>query len=199
MLTLTMVVGVISCTEDVPEKEVKQTTSLTLSFQLATHNGGESMTKGNDNAAIFDDFYAAIMDGRLITSDYELTFTDIHTGDSFQLNGSWNTKEAIAIQMGTYNISGCATATGTYVQDKCSITINCKNIVIDSDDAIISLQASYDCALIIFSDDSIESVVNHTNNLDIKLPHFDKYIYAFINDSISSRINLCNIFSDISL
>ena len=173
-----------SCNKEDGNELDKQTTTLTISFELASKDSGESMTKSGDNTYIFDEFYAAIMDGRLIAPEYDLTFTEMSSGESFQLKGTWNEKKAIKIKMGTYTISGKATATGCYIQDKCSIVIYDKDVIIDRDDAIITLKADYDCALIIFADDTISSVENHTGEQTTKLFNFNNYIYAFVNANI---------------
>ncbi len=88
------------------------------------------------------------------------------------------------IKMGTYKVVGTATAEGEYIQEKCSIVINDPSVVIDRDDATVVLQAAYDCALVIFNDESIASVVNHTGASEQELFKFSPYIYAFVKGYI---------------
>ncbi len=179
-------IGATSCVNEDTSVE-KQTSTLTLSFCFQPINEGNSMSRGVGNTAIFADFYAAIMDGRLVVPTYDLTFTEVNTGEVHQIKGSWNTRENIEMKMGVYNVSGTSTAKGKYIQEKCSITINDTNVVLDMDDATLSLQAAYDCALVVFDDDSLTSVVNYTEESASNLFVFDKYIYAFVNDKICAE------------
>ncbi len=184
LLTLTT-----SC--DTKEPIVSQTTStLTISYDLTSPLEGTSMTKASSKADIFSEFYTAIKSGELMSPTYDLTFTEVNTGESFRLQGKWNHRESLAIKMGTYNVTGNATAEGEYIQEFCSVVINTSNVVIDQDEATLSLKASYDCALVIFADESIESVVNHTAGTDEGLFVFSNYIYAFVNDSIWDKATL---------
>ena len=184
LLTLTT-----SC--DTKEPIVSQTTStLTISYDLTSPLEGTSMTKASSKADIFSEFYIAIKSGELMSPTYDLTFTEVNTGESFRLQGKWNHRESLAVKMGTYNVTGNATAEGEYIQEFCSVVINTSNVVIDQDEATLSLKASYDCALVIFADESIESVVNHTAGTDEGLFVFSNYIYAFVNDSIWDKATL---------
>ncbi len=185
-MTLCIALLMVGCINEEPIVE-KTTSSLTLSFHFNKLNNGESMTKAGDNSAIFEEFYTAISDGSLTASNYDLQFTEVKTGESFQLKGSWNTKESIEIKMGTYNVRGRATASGKYLQKECSLVIDCDDIVIDRDDAAISLLANYDCALIIFADESLASVVNHTEDSEESLFEFGKYFYTFVNTTICNK------------
>ncbi len=170
--------------ENTEEPLLKEVSSLTFSYSFPSINQGESMTKAGSNADIFADFYAAICDGRLVAPSYDLTFTNTLTGEEFQLQGMWNVRTDVKIKMGTYSVRGTATAEGAYIQDKCSIVIDDPEVVVDRDEATVTLSAAYDCALVIFDDQSIVSVVNHTSNSDTALFDFEEYIYAFVNDKI---------------
>ncbi len=170
--------------ENPEEPILKEVSSLTFSYSFPSINQGESMTKAGSNADIFAEFYAAICDGRLVAPSYDLTFTNILTGEEFQLQGMWNVRTDVKIKMGTYSVRGTATAEGAYIQDKCSIVIDDPEVVVDRDEATVTLSAAYDCALVIFDDQSIVSVVNHTGDSDTSLFDFEEYIYAFVNDKI---------------
>lgn len=170
--------------ENPEEPILKEVSSLTFSYSFPSINQGESMTKASSNADIFAEFYAAICDGRLVAPSYDLTFTNILTGEEFQLQGMWNVRTDVKIRMGTYSVRGTATAEGAYIQDKCSIVIDDPEVVVDRDEATVTLSAAYDCALVIFYDQSIVSVVNHTGDSDTYLFDFEEYIYAFVNDKI---------------
>ncbi len=139
---------------------------------------------------IFNEFYVAMKDGRLMAPSYDLTFTEVNTGETFQLKGYWNKRESLKIKMGNYSVRGTSTAEGKYIQEKCSIIINDPEVVIDRDDTIINLQASYDCALVIFADSSISSVENQTGDESSEFFKFgEHYLYAFVNDSIWDGIS----------
>lgn len=169
---------------EVTEPITQQTSALTLSFHFNNINEGESMTKTLSNAEIFAEFYAAICDGRLVAPTYNLTFTEVNTGEQYALEGVWNERMEAEIRMGTYHVTGTATAEGEYIQEKCSIVIDDPNVVINSEEATISLNAAYDCALVIFYDEEIASVVNHTGTSEQELFEFPPYIYAFVKDKI---------------
>ena len=170
--------------ENPEEPILKEVSSLTFSYSFPSINQGESMTKAGSHADIFAEFYAAICDGRLVAPSYDLTFTNILTGEEFQLQGMWNVRTDVKMKMGTYSVRGTATAEGAYIQDKCSIVIDGPEVVVDRDEATVTLSAAYDCALVIFDDQSIVSVVNHTGDSDTSLFDFEEYIYAFVNDKI---------------
>ncbi len=170
--------------ENPEEPILKEVSSLMFNYSFPSINQGESMTKAGSNADIFAEFYAAICDGRLVAPSYDLTFTNILTGEEFQLQGMWNVRTDAKIKMGTYSVRGTATAEGAYIQDKCSIVIDDPEVVVDRDEATVTLSAVYDCALVIFDDQSIVSVVNHTGDSDTSLFDFEEYIYAFVNDKI---------------
>ncbi len=86
LLSLLAMFVFVGC-DNYEEPIAQQTSALTLSFQFNTINGGESMTKTLSNSEIFAEFYTAICDGRLVTPSYNLTFTEVNTGESFQLKG----------------------------------------------------------------------------------------------------------------
>ena len=183
LFTLLAMFAVVGC-ENPEEPILKEVSSLTFSYSFPSINQGESMTKAGSNADIFAEFYAAICDGRLVAPSYDLTFTNTLTGEEFQLQGMWNVRTDVKIKMGTYSVRGTATAEGAYIQDKCSIVIDDPEVVVDRDEATVTLSAAYDCALVIFDDQSIVSVVNHTGDSDTSLFDFEEYIYAFVNDKI---------------
>lgn len=183
LFTLLAMFAVVGC-ENPEEPILKEVSSLTFSYSFPSINQGESMTKAGSNADIFAEFYAAICDGRLVAPSYDLTFTNILTGEEFQLQGMWNVRTDAKMKMGTYSVRGTATVEGAYIQDKCSIVIDDPEVVVDRDEATVTLSAAYDCALVIFDDQSIVSVVNHTGDSDTSLFDFEEYIYAFVNDKI---------------
>ena len=194
LLFVVLLATFVGC-ENPEEPIFQETSSLTICYDLVSVNQGESMTKGGGNMDIFNEFYVAMKDGRLMAPSYNLTFTELTTGETFQLKGSWNKRESLKIKMGNYSVRGYSTAEGKYIQEKCSIIINDPDVVIDRDDTIIHLQASYDCALVIFADSSIYSVENQTGGESSEFFKFgDHYLYAFVNDSIWDGLSNSYLF-----
>lgn len=150
---------------------------------------GSMYTKSN----IFSDiFYTQIVSKDLVAEHYNIKLVETTTGETYSLQGNWKSNDMFTIKTGKYKVTGKSTGYGDYIQSKCSLKFNTE-IDINSNDTIITIPAEYDCFLLIFSKDNVESVQCYYNNSSSGdysysssefagyFNSLDKYIYAFSN------------------
>lgn len=170
-----------SCEEKMPEERL---VSVSLSYSLSADNGKSMYSTRAAGSDIFNDFYAKIMDGTLIAPDYNLTFTDAVTGETFPVQGKWSSEGIVSLKPGTYDVTGKSTAEGNNIQQKCSITLN-DRVSVNEGSTSITIDASYDCSLIIFNDSTIAEIYNDSGNSTKEtLFRFGDCFYAFVRTTL---------------
>lgn len=176
---------------DASSEEVK----VRFVYKLDTSHSG-SMTRSSGDE-LFDEFYEKISNGELVASDYNLTLTETTTGVKYEFNGKWSDKNMLSLRTGKYKVEGTSTAAGSYIQDRCSLSFN-EEIDVTSSTATITLNAAYDCSLLIFTDSNISSIYyyeTYTNDGSSGRARnfftFSSYRYAFVNVDLqgNARIN----------
>ena len=170
----------LGCQEliDKPTPTDEETVSVYFIYNLPTDNGS-SMTKAT-NAEVFDEFYQKIVSAELVAPTYELVLTETTTGGRYEFSGSWKSHDMVTLRTGTYHIVGASIASGDNIQDKCSFVFD-ETVVITASSSSITLNAIYDCFLLIFSAKDIESISNFNGETSTPLHSFDNYKYAFVN------------------
>lgn len=181
------IMGLTSCEnnlQDEREQDDGQTVSVSITYKLNT-DIGQPMAATKADVDVFNEFYAKIIDGTLIAPSYNLTFTEVNSGTEYTVDGTWDSSDMVSLRTGTYRVKGVATASGDNIQDKCSIILD-DEITIDTQSTTVAIKADYDCALLVFSDTSIESISNFNGNSETPLFKFSNYFYAFINTTLYS-------------
>lgn len=165
------------------DQKQEETVSVYLTYTITTDNG-EVMhgTKAN-SADVFNEFYQKIKSGELVAPNYNFTFTEKTTGAVYTVDGTWAGKDMVTLRTGTYKVVGTSKAAGENIQDKCSLKFD-DEITVDVNSTTITLKATYDCSLIIFSDASIDKLSNFNGSSSRDLFKFNNYIYAFVNSKL---------------
>ena len=160
--------------------DAQDNNSVQISFiyTLSTENGNYMGTK-KTNAEVFDVFYQRIASGELVAPSYDLVFIEKTSGVKYEFTGEWGKKDLVTLRKGTYTVTGKSTAVGNNIQDKCSLSIN-DEIIVDGTETEVSLYATYDCSLIIFSDASLASLSNYNGEETDPLFKYNNYLYAFV-------------------
>jgi len=146
-----------------------------------------ALTKTN-NSDVFNEFYDEMKSGAMVAPSYELTFTEKTTNATYKFTGTWSGKNMITLRTGQYYVYGKSEALGENIQDKCSIIID-DNIIVDTDKTSITLKASYDCSLVVFSDASISSLSNFNGHESKPFFKFKTYYYAFVKSTLYNSSN----------
>lgn len=167
-----------SCGNSVEEfEEIPQMVTLKLdcSFENAA-------TRANNND-LYLQFHQKILSRQLVANQYTLTFTNKETGETFRVDGKFNSNELVSIKVGSYKITGSANASGECIQDKCSIKFDTEAVVTANTSKLV-LKADYNCFLLIFDknvvSDAYVTYVNVWSSLEEK--HFfelDNVYYGF--------------------
>ena len=182
----TMLCCLLSCTENLGnnnDETIEDKVKIRFTYTLDTSNGS-SMTKSSiSNEDVFEEFYNEIKSGDLLATTYCITLTNINDGTQYTFNGSWEDNTFITIRTGQYEVVGYSTAEGNAIQDRCSIIFN-EQIDITAQSSVIALNGAYDCALIIFTDNNIESLINFDGETSTSFFSFNTYKYAFINNQL---------------
>lgn len=186
-LLLCTIVVFTACGSDdsdsAPSNEVKCYVTYTLSS-----DNGEPMTRAIlskviSNSEVFDEFYSKMVSGELVAPSYDLTFVEKTSGVTYHFTGTWAGHDVLTLRAGTYKITGTAKAEGKNLQDKCSLTFD-DEMEISVNSSTITLNAKYDCALVVFSDESIKELKNYSGSNTQSFFTFSKYKYAFINSTL---------------
>lgn len=166
---------VISCSKE----NDSETANVKFVSSLAN---GDIMTKAT-NQEVFGEFYSAIINGTLAADSYHLILTEVGGDVRYEFYGSWKSSDFVTVKTGRYHVKGVSTASGDYLQDKCSLVFN--DIVdISAHDSTISIEGNYDCYLLIFDTNQVSTVVNFTGVENLEFFDFSHYKYAFVNDTI---------------
>lgn len=175
----TALLSISSCHSDQEEEIV----SVYLTYTINSDNGEAMPGTKSSNSEVFDEFYQKIKSGDLVAQGYSLTFIEKNTGASYTVNGTWAGKDMVTLRTGSYRVKGTSTAVGDNIQERCSLKFD-DEIWVDINSNTITLNASYDCALIIFSDESLAKLSNYNGSKSADLFKFSKYIYAFIHTTL---------------
>jgi hypothetical protein len=175
-----LLLSLSSCEKTVQQDE---TVSVYLTYTISTDNGEVMPGTRATSAEVFNEFYQKILTGELVAPNYNLTFTEKTTGAVYTVDGSWSGKDMVTLRTGTYKVVGTSTASGENIQDKCSLKIE-DEINVNVNSTTLMLKATYDCALIIFSDASIAKLSNFNGNKSTELFKFGNYIYAFVHTQL---------------
>ena len=152
-------------------------------YTLDTSNGN-SMTRGaKTNAEVFDEFYQKIKTGDLVAPSFELTLTEVNSGVVYTFKGKWNSHDMLTLRTGTYRVVGKSTAEGDNIQEKCSFTFD-EQIDISITSNVIILHAKYDCSLLIFNNEKIQTLQNFNGSALASFFTFSTYKYAFVNNTL---------------
>ena len=145
---------------------------------------GDMMTRGSKtNAEVFDEFYQKIKTGDLVAPSFELTLTEVSSGVVYTFKGKWNSHDLLTLRTGTYRVVGKSTAEGDNIQEKCSFTFD-EQIDISMTSNVITLHAKYDCFLLIFNNDKIQTLQNFNGFTLASFFTFGTYKYAFVNNTL---------------
>ena len=145
---------------------------------------GDMMTRGaKTNAEVFDDFYQKIKTGDLVAPSFELTLTEVSSGVVYTFKGKWNSHDLLTLRTGTYRVVGKSTADGDNIQEKCSFTFD-EQIDISITSNVIILHAKYDCSLLIFNNEKIQTLQNFNGSALASFFTFSTYKYAFVNNTL---------------
>ena len=161
----------------------EESVSFYLTYYISTNSGEYMAETKTSNGEVFNEFYQKILSGDMVAPTYELTFTEKNTGAVYSVSGKWSSKDMITLRTGTYKVTGKSAAPGNSIQEKCSLVFN-DDVVLDTNTSTISLNANYDCALIVFSDASIASLQNFNGESTSDFFRYSNYFYAFINDAL---------------
>lgn len=164
-------------TENSEDEEI----SIYFTYNLPTDVGG-SMTKAT-NTEVFDDFYKKIVSAELVAPSYNLILTDTTTSVKYEFTGNWNNHDMITLRTGTYHVVGASTASGENIQERCSFTFD-EIIEIKPSASSITLNAKYDCFLLVFSTNDITTISNYNGESETSFFSFKTYKYAFVNDKL---------------
>ena len=142
------------------------------------------MTRGaKTNAEVFDEFYQKIKTGDLVAPSFELTLTEVSSGVIYTFKGKWNSHDLLTLRTGTYRVVGKSTAEGENIQAKCSFTFD-EQIDISITSNVITLHAKYDCSLLIFNNEKIQTLQNFNGSALASFFTFSTYKYAFVNNTL---------------
>lgn len=154
-----------------------------LTYTFDTSSGGNMARFSSTNEEVFNEFYEEIKTGELLAPSYNITFTNVDSGVTYNFKGNWADNEFVTLRTGAYNVTGYSTATGDNVQDKCSIVFD-EQINISITSKVVTLNAEYDCSLLIFNDEAIQSLHNYNGEDTTSFYSFKTYKYAFVNDCV---------------
>ena len=174
----------VSCGDDeVPNPPTNNEAKVYFVYTLDTSTG-DMMTRGvKTNAEVFDDLYEKIKTGDLVAPSFELTLTEISSGVVYTFKGRWNSHDMLTLRTGTYKVVGKSTADGDNIQEKCSFTFD-ELIDISITSNVITLHAKYDCSLLIFNNENIQTLQNFNGSALASFFTFSTYKYAFVNNTL---------------
>lgn len=165
------------------EGVVNNNVKVSFIYTLDTSNGNPMTRAAKTNAEVFDEFYQKIKTGELVAPSFELTLTEVNSGVVYTFNGKWNSHDLLTLRTGTYRVVGKSTADGENVQEKCSFTFD-EQIDISITSNVITLHAKYDCSLLIFNNEKIQTLQNFNGSTLTSFFTFGTYKYAFVNNTL---------------
>jgi len=157
-------------------------------YTLDTSTGNHMTRAAETNSEVFNEFYQKIKTGDLVAPSYELTLTEVTSGVVYTFKGKWTSHDLITLRTGTYKVVGKSTAEGNNIQEKCSFTFD-EQIDISITSNVIILHAKYDCSLLIFKNEKIQTLQNFNGTELSSFFTFSAYKYAFINNLLFDATN----------
>ena len=177
----------VSCTGNDANDETSDLTTnneakVYFVYTLDTSNG--NFIRGvKTNADVFNEIYEKIKTGDLVAPSFDLTLTEVNSGVVYTFKGKWNSHDLLTLRTGTYRVVGKSTAEGENIQEKCSFTFD-ELIDISITSNVITLQAKYDCSLLIFNNENIQTLQNFNGSALSSFFTFSTYKYAFVNNTL---------------
>lgn len=183
-IIITAILALLGCQKPTPEPIAKEI-QISLSYSIDTPKGND-MTKATDKD-VYDIFHQHMLTGELVASTYELEFTEINTGAKYSFSGSWKGTDMVTIIPGQYKVEGKSKSEGKYIQSSASLIFD-EEIEITSKTTSITLQAKFDCFLIVFAKSNIKTIrLYHTYYGDSSYNIFKtlgEYYYMFGNGKL---------------
>lgn len=186
ILVILAAVLCFSCSKDeditIPNNEV----DVTLSMSLPCSSG--SMTRSRED--VFNIFYNDMLSGELAPKKYSITFTEVNTGCKYYFEGYWDSPDMVTLRTGTYTVSGktngVGKSNGYFIQKEASYIFN-ETIEVTHKTTHITLNAIYNCYLLIFNKSNINSIRLYNEPYissipDTELYTFNDFIYCFVRD-----------------
>lgn len=187
LMLFSAALAIASCDEkdipNIPGEIIDNAVPVVLSYTLNVNEGDMSATKAS-NPEIFQMFYDQMVNRNLTETSFELKFTELTTGKSVTFNGDWNNNNHIMLLTGTYQVTGTSKAEGDNVQEKCSLAFD-EIIQVTASTSSVVLHATYDCFLIIVSDETVSNIRNDNGNwYEHDFFKYDRYFYVFVNTTL---------------
>ncbi len=166
-------------------EQKEQLAHFSISYTL-DESVGEPMTRSAASDG-WAKFYAKIKTGELVAENYEITFINNETNQSYTFNGKWANKEMFVLPIGKYDVKGTSNDVGERIQQKCSLSFN-TTVELKENTSELKLNADYNCFLLAFENSEISEIQNWNwiDNMNVSetLPVFENYIYCFCNDKL---------------
>ena len=178
-----VVMGLSSCTNDDTGEQLAPDEVRVYFVCTLDVSSGRLMARAKSHETIFGEFYEKIKTGELVAPSYELTMTEVNTGETYTFKGQWGSHTLVTMRTGTYRVVGTSTAEGENMQDKCSFRFD-EQIDIDMTTTAITLHANYDCFLLIFDSAEIQTLQNYNGEALTPFYTFGEYRYAFVNGAL---------------
>ena len=178
-----VVMGLSSCTNDDTGEQLAPDEVRVYFVCTLDVSSGRLMARAKSHETIFGEFYEKIKTGELVAPSYELTMTEVNTGETYTFKGQWGSHTLVTMRTGTYRVVGTSTAEGENIQDKCSFRFD-EQIDIDMTTTAITLHANYDCFLLIFDSTEIQTLQNYNGETFTPFYAFGEYRYAFVKESL---------------
>ena len=181
ILLSTAVFAISSC-----EKEyIPQDVEFSIDYTFAD-SGSMTRTMGSD---VYTNFYDKYIKTRILTpKTFDLTFVNKKTGATAKVEGKWDSKDAIRLIEGEYEVSGVSypqdkKRSEGYPSDSVYLTFN-ETIYLHKDSKSITLNAIYDSYLLMFDKENSSEIIFETYNSGGAKPLYesDSIFTLFIKD-----------------
>lgn len=151
-----------------------------VTLKLDCSIGSES-TRASGNE-MYAKVYNKILSKELVADSYFLMFTNKASGERHILKGNWKT-DSVSLKVGSYQVEGVSDASGTGLQQKCSLKFKTE-ITVTANTTNLVLRGDYSCFLMIFDKKAVEDayISYATTNTKIDEKHFfelGNFYYAF--------------------
>lgn len=166
-----------------PSNPISNEVKVHFIYTLDTSNGNSMTRAAKTNAEVFNEFYEKIKTGDLVAPSFDLTLTEVNSGVVYTFKGKWNSHDLLTLRTGTYRVVGKSTAEGDYIQEKCSFIFD-EQIDVSITSNVITLHAIYDCSLLIFNNENIQTLQNFNGSALASFFTFSTYQYAFVNNTL---------------
>lgn len=181
----------ISCNNEDNIQKPKEV-QFSIDFDFNVEIGVMTKTIGS-----YNDFYENyIKTKKLVPSNYCISFTSVERGDSIVVRGRWDDKNFFKLKEGKYRVKGVTSqyksdisGTSAYIsQDSVPLSFN-EVIDISTDIEKITLNAEYDCALLLWDKENIEQIRYGNFSPKTVAANTNDYFYMFIKNIEFTKIN----------